>query len=201
MALDEQSTAIPQEIIEAYREIEPATLGHIPGVRVMASAIKPGYKRCKLVGPAFTVRAVGLDISAINHACEEIQPGQVMVVDRGGDVEHACIGEIRALRQRRLGVAGWVVDGASTDILELEAMGFPVFARAWSALIGRAAGGVETEVVNLPITCGGVVVNPGDLIVADDNGVVVLSPQEAVTLLPRCQEKQRQEVELRRQLG
>ncbi|HUY99930.1 MAG TPA: hypothetical protein VMU89_06235 [Thermomicrobiaceae bacterium] len=186
---------VTAELIEAYRGIAPATLGHLSGVRVMTSAIKPGYRTCKLVGPAFTVRAVGLDITATNQACEQIKAGQVMVVDRGGDAEHACIGEFRALAQQKKGVLGWVIDGASTDIVELEEMRFPVFARAWSALIGHAVGSPGT--INEPIACGGVVVNPGDLIVADDNGVVVLSPGEAERLLPQCLEKERREAETR----
>jgi len=195
VSTDHEPAPIRPELIEAYRGIAPATLGHMPGVRVMASAIKPGYRNCKLVGPAFTVRAVGLDVSATNEACERIQAGQIMVVDRGADYEHACIGEFRALAQQQKGVAGWVVDGASTDILELEAMRFPVFARTWSALVGRAAGGVGD--IDVPIACGGVVVYPGDLIVADDNGVVVLSAQQADALLPHCQEVERREAEQR----
>lgn len=197
MQPDGKGSSLSPEVIEGYQSVAPATLGHIAGLRVMECAIKPGYKDCKLVGVAFTVRAPGLDISATNQACEMIEAGQVMVVDRGGDLENACIGEFRALAQQKKGVAGWVVDGSSTDILELEQMKFPLFARAWSALVGRAAGGVGE--VNVPICCGGVVVNPGDLIVADDNGVVVLSPEEAERLLPICLEKEQREAELRRQ--
>ena len=195
MSAHPSAAPISPDLIEAYRGIAPATLGHMPGVRVMTSAIKPGYRDCKLVGPAFTVRAVGLDISATNEACERIQSGQVMVVDRGGDYEHACIGEFRALAQQEKGVAGWLIDGASTDILELAAMRFPVFARTWSALVGRAAGGAGD--IDVPITCGGVVVYPGDLIVADDNGAVVLSAEHARALLPHCQEVERREAERR----
>lgn len=185
MIIGERGVKIPADVIEAYRGVAPATIGHLPGARVMASAIKPGYSRCSLVGQAFTVRSVGVDISATSKACELIEAGEVMVVDRAGDIEHACIGEFRALDQQKKGIAGWVIDGASTDIIECADMQFPIFARSWSALVGQALNS-STGYVNLPVVCGGVLVNPGDLIVADDNGVAVLTPEEAVAHLEHC---------------
>ena len=184
MKIGERGAKLSAELIEQYRGVAPATIGHLPGTRLMTYAIKPGYRNCKLVGQAFTVSSFGLDISATSKACDLIEAGEVMVVDRGGDLENACIGEFRALDQQKKGVAGWVIDGASTDILECEAMKFPIFARTWSARVGHPAnlGGM----INLPINCGGVVVHPGDLIVADDNGVAVLSPEEAETLIEKC---------------
>lgn len=195
MKINDRPSPIPKDIIEAYRSIAPATLGHIAGVRMMTSAIKPGYRNCKLVGPAFTVRSVGPDITATSRACEMIEAGEVMVVDRGGDVEHACIGEFRALAQQAKGVAGWVIDGAATDILEIEAMRFPIFARTWSALVGRSLNG-GGEILT-PVVCGGVIVNPGDLIVADDNGIAVLSLEEAKQHLEHCLEVERREAAMR----
>lgn len=195
MQIGERGVKLSGELIEQYRGIAPATIGHLAGTRVMSSAIKPGYRNCKLVGQAFTVSSFGLDISATSKACGLIEAGEVMVVDRGGDVENACIGEFRALAQQKKGVAGWVIDGASTDILEIEAMKFPIFARTWSARVGHPAnlGGL----INLPVTCGGAVVHPGDLIVGDDNGVAVLSPAEAETLLAKCLEVEAREAERR----
>lgn len=192
MYIGERGKKLSKELIEAYRSIAPATIGHLPGARVMTSAIKPGYANCSVVGQAFTVRSVGLDISATSKACELIESGEVMVVDRAGDVEHACIGEFRALDQQQKGVEGWIIDGASTDILEVAEMQFPIFARSWSALVGQAVG-TSSGSVNGPISCGGIVVMPGDLIVADDNGVAVLTPEEAEEQLGHCQEVEERE--------
>jgi len=191
----ERGRKLSAELIEQYRGVQPATIGHMPGTRLMTWAIKPGYRNCKLVGQAFTVSSFGLDISTTSKACDLIEAGEVMVVDRGGDVENACIGEFRALAQQKKGVAGWVIDGASTDILECEAMKFPIFARTWSARVGHPAnlGGL----INLPVSCGGVTVHPGDLIVGDDNGVAVLSPDEAEALLAKCLEVEAREAERR----
>jgi regulator of RNase E activity RraA len=172
------------ELIAAYKGVAPATVGHLPGRRVMSAALKPGYRNCKIVGPAFTVRSPAPDNAAAYQACDLISPGDIMVIDRGGDVESACVGEFRGLAQKERGVAGWIIDGASTDILELEVIKFPVFARTWSARVGTAIG--QSGAIQVPVLCGGVIVNPGDLIVADDNGIVVLSPAEAEELLPYC---------------
>lgn len=196
MYIGERGKKLSAEIIDAYRSIAPATIGHMPGARVMTSAIKPGYSNCSVVGQAFTVRSVGIDISATSKACELIEAGEVMVVDRAGDLEHACIGEFRALDQQRKGVEGWIIDGASTDILEVAEMKFPIFARTWSALVGQALNS-SSGFVNGPVSCGGVVVMPGDLIVADDNGVAVLTPEEAEEHLAHCQEVEAREAKKR----
>lgn len=196
MIIGERGKTIPADVIEAYKGVAPATIGHIPGARMMTCAIKPGYSRCSVVGQAFTVRSVGLDISATSKACELIEAGEVMVVDRAGDIEHACIGEFRALDQQKKGVAGWIIDGASTDIIECADMKFPIFARTWSALVGQALNSRSGH-VNTPVSCGGVIVNPGDLIVADDNGVAVLTPEEAVEHLEHCLEVEAREAKKR----
>lgn len=132
---------VPDALIEAYRAIAPGTLGHLQGIRFMDAGIKPVYRRCRLVGRALTVWAPGgLDIGILNEASAKAGPLDVVVVDRGGDTTHACMGEMRGLRQKRAGVAGWVIDGACTDCIELEEMGFPVLARAVTALIGKPLG-------------------------------------------------------------
>jgi regulator of RNase E activity RraA len=163
----------------------------------MDSGIKPVYRRCKLVGPALTVRAPGgVDAGVLSEVTALARPGDVIVVDRGGDTEHACFGEFRALKHLELGIEGWVIDGATCDVIALEDMQFPTFSRTVSALVAKLVG-LQGE-VNTPIVCGGVVVNPGDLIIGDDDGVVVLSPAEAEDLLPTCLEKEDKEVEMRK---
>lgn len=165
------------ELVAAYREVAPATLGHMHDIRIMDSGIVPLFPDVSLVGPAFTVRMRGMDRSALQAIEEHARPGDVVVVDCGGDHEHAIIGEFRALKQIRLGVAGWIVDGAATDVREIATMRFPTFSRSVSALVAKNLG--HEGVVGVPVSCGGVVVRPGDLILADDNGVAVLSHEEA----------------------
>lgn len=184
-----------QELIEAYKQIAPATLGHMHNIRFIDNEIRPLMKGVTMVGPAFTVRTEGMDASALVEVDKHAKPGDIVVVDRGGDYKHAVIGEFRALKHIRLGLAGWVIDGAATDVPELEEMRFPVFARSVSALVAKMVD--RDGAVGVPIQCGGVVVNPGDLIVADDNGIAVLSHEEAQEHMDHGLEVARREERMR----
>jgi 4-hydroxy-4-methyl-2-oxoglutarate aldolase len=190
-------STIRPELIELYRGVAPATLGHQKDLRFMDSGIKPVYRRCRVVGPALTVRAPGgVDAGVLNEVTDLCRPGDVIVVDRCGDTEHACFGEFRALKHLELGMEGWVIDGATCDAVAIEDMQFPTFSRTVSALVAKLVG-LQGE-VNTPVICGGVVVNPGDLVIGDDDGVVVLSPAEAEELISTCLEKEEKEVEMRK---
>ena len=177
---------VDDDLIAAYRGVSPSILGHWHRLRFMDTGIKPVRPGTFLAGPAFTVRAPHLDLAPLLAVREAAKPGDVIVVDQVGERQHACVGEFRALHSIRAGHAGYVVDGSVTDVVELRAMGFPVFTRGISALVGKRldVDGAHSE----PISCGGVVVHPGDLIVGDDNGVCVLDPDEARELLPKVRE-------------
>lgn len=183
------------ELIAQYRLTTPATVGHFLNLGFADPGIRPVYKGCKVVGPAFTVRIDCMDLAGISKAYELIQPGDVLVVDTGGDAAHACAGEISTFKSMRLGIAGLIVDGAVTDTLEFEAIGFPTWSRYVSALVGRRIG--NNGAVRVPVSVGGVVVNPGDLVVADDNGMVFLNPAQAAELLPTLLQKEADEKKLR----
>lgn len=186
------------DLVKSYKGIAPATLGHMNNLRFMDSGIKPVYRNCKLVGRALTVRAPGgVDAEILNKVNDIAKPGDVIVVDRCGDTEHSVIGEFRALKHMQLGVAGWVVDGAICDVVAIGDMGFPTFSRTVSALVAKIVG-LQGE-INISINCGRVVVNPGDIIIGDDDGVVVLSIEEAEKLLPKCQEVEAKEIKMREQ--
>ncbi len=183
------------ELVEAYRGVSPSILGHWHKLRFMDHGLKPLLHGTMLVGPAVTVRAPHLDLSALRGIADAAEIGDVIVVDQVGEREHACLGEFRALHSIRAGHAGFVVDGAVTDVAELRSMGYPVFTRTVSPLVGKRLD-IDGE-IQRPIVCGGVVVSPGDLIVADDNGVCVLSEDEARTLLPKVREVLAREAEMR----
>lgn len=162
-----------RDLIERFRDIPPATIGHYVNEGFVDTAIRPIFKHVKAIGPAFTLRMVPGDSTLTRPALERVAPGDVLVIDQGGDTRAACWGEMTSLRAKTAGVTGVIIDGAVTDVVEIEQQGLPTWARAISALTGRRlerGGGIQ-----VPVQCGGVLVNPGDLVVADDNGICVLT--------------------------
>jgi len=183
------------KLIEGYMKTTPATIGHMLFDGFADLGIRPVYKRMKLVGTAFTVQLARMDIAAITRSYELSKPGDILVVNSGTGSVYACAGEISTIKSIRLKVKGLIVDGPVTDILEMEAMQFPCFSRGVSALVGRRLG--NDGAVRVPVNIGGVVVNSGDLVVADDNGIVFLNPEKAEELLPKLLEKEMSEDTLR----
>jgi len=129
------------------------------------------------VGPAVTLAIPGPDSTLLHHALGLLRPGDVLVVDRLGDDKYACWGGGVTVAAKAAGAAGGIVDGPCTDIQEIEDSDFPVWCRGMAPITTRLynLGGM----LNMPISCGGVVVNPGDVVIADDSGVLILPPEEA----------------------
>ena len=161
------------------------TIGHFLEDGFVDPAIRSLLDGVKVAGPAVTVRIADHDAYAMNRALLELYPGAVLVVDMSGDHRHAPVGAVTAAAATAQGAAGVVVDGVATDILELRATGLPVFARGTSSLTTKRVHSAGSA-VNIPVQCGGVLVNPGDWVLADDNGVIVLSPEAAAEVLGRA---------------
>jgi regulator of RNase E activity RraA len=141
----------------------------------MDSGIKPAF-RAKITGQALTVQLSKGDLVDPLKALEMGQPGDVIVVDAGGDPNTSvCGGLMGGLAQNR-GIRGMIVDGAGRDTDELEDIGWPIWTRAITPRGTHTmfSGRKEELSINVPIACGGVPVNPGDFIVADLMGVVVI---------------------------
>ncbi len=178
---------ISSEIIDAFREIPVSDIGHIQQFGFMDTGIRPTWRNVRMVGPAFTVRIPSMNSGVSREVVKRAKPGDVLVIDRGGDTEISCWGGVVALLAKVKGIEGLVADGAVNDVLEFEALEWPVFSRTVSALLGRPLG-LEAE-INTTVSCGGVAVSPGDLICADDDGVLVIRPWEVEELLRACQER------------
>ncbi|MEE4264330.1 MAG: RraA family protein [Desulfobacteraceae bacterium] len=165
------------ELIKLLKDVEPATVGHFRHYGFIDPDIRPVLKDTKVVGPAITVKTPGADSTVVHKVMEIAKPGDVLVVDRCGDREHACWGGMVTLSAHLKGLAGGIIDGPATDVDEIEALKFPLYCRGLSAMTTKLLGlGGE---INTVVQCGGVTVEPGDLIVADRNGIVVLKPNEA----------------------
>jgi regulator of RNase E activity RraA len=176
-----------------------ATIGHLIEYGAADPEIRAVVEPVKLAGRAITVRIMPPDSTLVHKATEMLEPGDVLVIDTGGDRRHAPAGGMVALAAHQRGALGIVVDGVCTDRAELRALGFPVFARGTSLLTTKLLG-IPSGALNLPISCGGVVVYPGDLVLADENGVLFLRPSVAAALLPEVEAHERQSEERRQRL-
>ena len=133
-----------------------------------------------MVGTAFTVRTRPGDNLAIHPALEMVGPGDVIVVDGGGDETRALVGEIMKNIAEYRGASGYVIDGAIRDVAAFAASDFPCFARA---VIHRGPYKSGPGDINVPVSIGGAVISPGDIVVGDEDGVVSFSQAAAPALL------------------
>ncbi|NVK35793.1 MAG: RraA family protein [Rhodobacteraceae bacterium] len=173
-------------------DIESATIGHFLSDGFLSPAIQGLLPEKRVFGPALTVRLPGDDGAALVDALAEAQPGQVIVVDRCGDLRHACWGAVTTCAAKARGVAGVVIDGFMTDRSAIIAEDFPVWCRGRSPVTTKPRG--KSGEVNVEITCGGVVVRPGDIVLADESGVVVLDPAQAEAHGQRARQMQHDEL-------
>jgi regulator of RNase E activity RraA len=176
--------------------VDPATFGHYSGVRFMRPAMKPINKGSKMVGPAYTVRIEGRDSTALYHALKQAPKGSVIVVDRSGDTAFACVGEMLALVAEAHGFAGLVIDGPATDSLALGKSTYPVFCTGISVVTTMVLG-ISGE-HGVPVQCCGAVVNPGDIVFGDADGVVVIPPDGYEPLLEKAEAAAKREVDMRK---
>ena len=177
-------STVSAELIAQLRQIAPATIGHMLEHEFMDPELRPIISRFNFAGPAVTVRCFGTDSAIVHYAVDIAQPGDVIVIDRLGDRRYACWGGGVTNGAQARGVAGAVVDGALTDKVEIEDMRFPVFGRCISPLTTRAPG--LTGELNVPVRCGGLIVNPGDIVLADDDGIIVLPPDRVADIVRIC---------------
>lgn len=176
-------TGSEKDIRKKYSDVvDIAAIGHYTEFGFMSPKIKNICgKSKKIFGRAVTVRIPSQESKALHVAVSMAQEGDVIVVDRCGDTNHACVGEMVALCADARKLAGIVVDGPITDYEEIEEIGIPVFATGISPLTTKFI--IDCGEINYDISCGGVPVHPGDYILADNNGVLVLREFEIDELI------------------
>ncbi len=189
--------------IEQFRGIAASTIGHLTDSGYLRG-IRPLFDGARMVGNVVTVKVQLPDGSILRDALLNSLPGDVLVIECVGDEHCACWGELRALAGLIKGLAGVVVSGAVTDVAALREHRLPVFSRGISAVTTRSLG--ESGELNGVINVSGVVVHPGDIAVGDDDGVFILSPQQANDMLPELlakegTDKERREDFLQRLVG
>jgi 4-hydroxy-4-methyl-2-oxoglutarate aldolase len=177
--------------VAAFRTISPTTLADVLShEQVMNIGIRPLWPSMpRVAGPAFTVRCPPGDNLMLHAAIYRAPAGSVIVVE-SGDVDYAVAGgNVCAVAQRR-GIAAFVIDGVIRDLGEVRELGFPVFARGVIPIPGAK---VQVQPLNGQVWCGGVSVSAGDIVVADEEGIVVAPSDRQEQVLRDAQEKQAQE--------
>ncbi len=162
----------------------------MPGQGVMDSGIKPIDPASHMAGRAVTVQCYPGDNLALHQGIYAAKPGDVLVFDCHGYSEAGHFGDIMALACKVRGIAGVIIDGSCRDAEDIKALGLPVFVRGF-----QPSGTVKASLgkVNVPVICGGVRVRPGDMIIGDCDGVVVVPLEEEDTVFEKAEAKFKKE--------
>jgi RraA family protein len=170
----------PRLVAELARMVTPHLSDSMERLYAGGHQLRPMHKEGKLAGPAFTVRTAAGDNLLVHKALDTAQRGDVIVVDAGGWLDNAIIGELMMSRARQRGIAGIVIWGAIRDSAELGAGSYPVYAAGVTHRGPYKNGPGE---INVPVVIGGMPVNPGDIIVGDADGLVAVPQDQAERVL------------------
>jgi len=174
----------PTSLIEGFRSAPTSVISDNLGRLAGSVGLRPFHRGGKLVGTAFTVRTRPGDNLAIHHALEMVGPGDVIVVDGGGDETRALVGEIMMTIAQWRKAEGYVIDGAIRDLAAFASSDFPCFART---VIHRGPYKNGPGEINVPVSVGGSVILPGDFVVGDEDGIVSFPAARALSLLEAVQ--------------
>lgn len=153
------------------------------GMNNLDPSIKPLQDSYKVAGRAFTVKIPAGDNTMVLKAIKEASPGDVLVVDAKGESYRAVAGDFVVSLAQKLGIAGFIVDGVIRDLIGVRSLNFPVFSKGTTVAASFKNGAGE---INVPISCGGVSITPGDIIVGDADGVVVIPQADAEKVLEKA---------------
>lgn len=199
---------IDENLIKPFREMDDVmSLSCVVGDcmerdNVMTPDMKPKAADKKIIGPAVTVKLVAGDIVDCLAVFEIVKPGDVIVIDAFGEENTSIWGGLMSGLARNAGVAGAVIDGSCRDTDEAKFLGFPVTAKVSGPRAAHTAysGRKEPIEINVPIVCGGVIVNPGDLVVADEIGVTVVPYEDLEKVYKAARELANNEIATREEI-
>lgn len=173
--------------INKFSDIPTPVIGDVMGRQnIMDARIRPTWVGARFVGPALPIMTYPSDNFMIHVGVSLAQAGDILVVDAGNYQNAGLWGEILTINAMHRKVKGIVIDGAVRDVKEIEEVQFPMFASGINARGGYKS---SPGTVNIPVSCGGVAVCPGDLIVGDENGVAVIPRLDIETVYEGCVKK------------
>lgn len=199
---------IDENLIRPFREMEDVmSISCVVGDamerdHVMRHDMKPKAADKKIIGPAITVKLTAGDIVDCLKVFELAKPGDVIVIDAFGETETSIWGGLMSGIARNAGVVGAVIDGSCRDTDEAKMMNFPITAKVCGPRAAHTAysGRKEPIEINVPVCCGGVIVKPGDLIVADEIGVAVVPYEELSKVYSAAREQADREIATREEI-
>lgn len=168
---------IAPELIKKMEQVETATVGHFLHSGFMDRELRAVLTEKRIGGTAVTVRLPHADSTILHYLTKLVRPGDFVVVDRCGDDKHACWGGVVTHSMKLGGIVGAVIDGPATDFSEIRRVDLPMWCRGPSPITTKILG--LEGAINVPVSVGGQIVNPGDAIIADESGIVVLAPDQA----------------------
>jgi len=189
---------IAQDLLDQLKTLGTATVHEAQGqTGALSHEIKPIDPGCRLVGRALTVDTRPDDNLMIHHALTIAKPGDVLVVDAKGFLEAGPWGDLLTLAAMRCGIAGLVIDGAVRDANAILEMNFPVFCKGLSI---KGTNKAQPGKVNQPIICGGVHIEPGDIVIGDRDGVVAVKADQASAVLQNAATREAKENDIRKRI-
>jgi 4-hydroxy-4-methyl-2-oxoglutarate aldolase len=186
--LNELPKQLPKDLTDLLVKAEPATIGHFLDFGFADPELRAMLPDKRIAGTVVTCRFAGIDGSIMHYALGQIRPGDVLVVDRVGDRRHAACGGGVCFSAREAGALGIIIDGPATDIGEIRQYGLPVWARGLSAVTSKRT--YSHGEFCVPVNIGGVPVMPGDAVLADENGILFLKPDQVESVAKRGIEMQ-----------
>lgn len=178
-------------VIEGFKKLDTTSVSDALdrlGITGGLHGLRPVVEGVTLCGPAFTVHYVpcGVEKGTVGDFLDDVQPGQVVVIDNGGRTYCTVWGDLMTISASQRGIAGTVIDGVCRDVPGIKKQGYPVFSKGCYMVTGKDR--VQCDAVNVPVAISGVQVKPGDIVLGDDTGVLVVPAERAEEVYRVAQE-------------
>ena len=165
------------DLVALLERVETATIGHFMHSGFVDREIRAVLPNKRVAGTAVTLRIPHADSTLLHYLTAHVRPGDVVVIDRCHDLKHACWGGVITHCMKNAGVKAGVIDGPATDFGEIQKVEMPIWCRGPSPITTKILG--LEGALNVPVSVGGQTVHPGDAVLCDESGVIVLRPDEA----------------------